>query len=145
VNAKREGKMAETVRKVDYFYIETPDKPGEGAKTLTALRDAGANLLAFTGFPRGRRAQVDFIPEDPVAFKAAAKKAGLKLSAKKTGFLIQGEDRPGAIADITGKLAAVNINIVALDAVCAGEGRYGAMLWVKPADVRKAAKALGAT
>jgi hypothetical protein len=143
-DAEREGKMAETVRKVDYFYIETPDKPGEGAKVLSALREAGVNLLAFTGFPRGRRAQLDFIPEDPVAFKAAARKAGVKLSAKKTGFLIQGEDRPGAIADIMGKLASVNVNVTATDAVCAGEGRYGAILWVKPADVRKAAKALGA-
>ena len=138
--------MAETVRKVDYFYIETPDKPGEGAKVLAALRDAGVSLVGFTAFPRGRwGAQIDFIPEDPVAFKTAARKAELKLSAKKTGFLIQGEDRPGAIADIMGKLAAVNINVTASDAVCAGEGRYGAMLWVKPADVRKAAKALGAT
>ena len=137
--------MAETIRKVDYFYIETPDKPGEAARVLAALRDAGVNLLAFTGFPRARKAQLDFIPEDPVAFKAAARKAGVKLSAKKTGFLIQGEDRPGAFADIICKLAAVNVNVTASDAVCAGQGRYGAMLWVKPADVRKAARALGAT
>jgi hypothetical protein len=84
-------------------------------------------------------------PEDAAAFKTAARKAGLKLSAKKTGFLIQGEDRPGAIANLAAKLAAVNVNVTASDAVCAGEGRYGAMLWVKPADVRKAARALGAT
>ncbi len=135
--------MAETVRKVDYFYIETANKPGEGAKVLGALRDAGVNLLAFTGFPSGRKAQIDFIPQDTVAFKAAAKKAGLKLSPKKTGFLIQGEDRVGAIADIEGKLAAANVNVTAMDAVSAGEGRYGAILWVKPTDVRKAAKVLG--
>ena len=137
--------MTETVRKVDYFYIETPDKPGEGAKVLGALRDASVNLVGFTAFPRGRwRAQIDFIPEYVLTFQIAARKAGLKLSAKKTGFMIQGEDRPGAIADIMRKLAAVNVNVTASDAVCAGEGRYGAMLWVKPADVRKAAKALGA-
>ena len=135
--------MAETVRKVDYFYIETANKPGEGAKVLGALRDAGVNLLAFTGFPSGRKAQIDFIPQDTVAFKAAAKKAGFKLSPKKTGFLIQGEDRVGAIADIEGKLASANVNVTAMDAVSAGEGRYGAILWVKPPDVRKAAKALG--
>jgi hypothetical protein len=137
--------MSETVRRVDYFYIEVLDKPGEGAKALAALRDAGVNLLGYTGFPRGRwGAQIDFIPEDPVSFKAAAKKAGFKLSTKKTGFLIQGEDRPGAMAKLMSKLAAVNVNVIASDAVCAGEGRYGAMLWVKPADMRKAAKALGA-
>ena len=136
--------MAETVRKVDYFYIEAPNKPGEGAKVLSMLRDAGINLLAFSGFPQGRKAQIDFIPEDAVAFKAAAKKARLKLSGKKTGFLVQGEDRPGVIAGLMGRLAAVNVNVTAIDAVSAGEGRYGAILWVKPADVRKAANALGA-
>lgn len=136
--------MAETIRKVDYFYIETPNKPGEGAKALALLRDQDVNLLAFSGFPQGRKAQIDFIPEDAVAFKAAARKAGLKLSAKKTGFLLQGEDQPGVIANLMAKLAAVSVNITAIDAVCAGNGRYGAILWVKPTDVRKAAKALGA-
>ena len=137
--------MAETVRKVEYFYIETPNKPGEGAKVLAALRDGGVDLLAFSGFPHGRKAQIDFIPKDSLTFKAAAKKAGLKLSARKTGFLIQGEDQPGAIAGIMGKLAGVKVNVTAIDAVCAGAGRYGAILWVKSTDVAKAAKALGAS
>ena len=136
--------MAETIRKVDYFYAEVPNKPGEGARILAAVRDAGVNLLAFSGFPSGRRSQIDFVAESPDPLKAAARKAGLKLSAKKTGFLVQGEDRPGAVGDIMGKLAAAGINVTAIDAVCAGEGRYGAILWVKPHDVRKAAQALGA-
>ena len=136
--------MAETIRKIEYFYIETPNKPGEAARALAALRDAGVNLLAFTGFPHGRRAQLDFIPEDTVAFKAAAKKAGLKLSLKKTGFLIQGDDRKGAIADIVEKLAAAKVNITAMDAMSAGAGRYGAVLWVKAPDMRKATKVFSA-
>jgi hypothetical protein len=137
--------MADTIRKVDYFYVETANRPGEAAKLLAGFRDAGVNLLAFSGFPRGRKAQIDFIPENTAAFKIAAKKAGLKLSPRKTGFLAQGEDRPGAIAEITGKLAAANINITACDAVSAGEGRFGAILWVRGTDVGRAAKALGAT
>ena len=136
--------MADSVRKVDYFYIELPNKPGEGAKALAALREAGVNLLAFSGFPCGRKAQIDFIPEDTAAFKAAAKKAGLKLSPKKTGFLIQGEDRAGAVAKIVEKFAAANVNITAMDAVSAGAGRYGAIMWVKAPDVRKASKLLAA-
>ncbi len=136
--------MPDTVRKVDYFYIEAANKAGEAAKVLSALRDAGVNLLAFSGFPQGRRAQMDFIPENSAAFKSAVKKAGLKISPRKTGFLIQGEDRPGAIADIAGKLAAANINITACDALSAGEGRFGAILWVKGTDVGRASKILGA-
>jgi len=136
--------MADTVRKAVYFKAFVPDRPGEGARVLGALRDAGVNLLAFTGFPRGRRAQLDFFPEDPALFRRAAKKAGLTIEGKKTGFLVQGEDRVGAMAEQVEKLASAGINITAVDGLAAGEGRYGAIIWVRPADVAKAAKALGA-
>ena len=133
------------IRRADYYYASVPDKPGEGARILSALQQAGVNLLGFSGFPEGaRKAQLDFIPEDAKAFVAAARKAGLKLSRKKTGFLIQDEDKPGAVAEIMGKLAAAGVNVTSIQAVCAGAGRYGGLLWVKSADVRKAVKALGA-
>src|SRR5207245_6724418 len=85
----------------------------------------------------------DVVPEDSDAFTKAAQSVGFKLSKKKSGFLVQGEDRPGAIAEITEKLARAKINITSVQAFCAGSGRYGGMLWVKPPDMRKAAKALG--
>jgi len=137
--------MGDRVRKVHYFKIDIPDKAGEGATVLGALRDAGVNLLAFTGFPRGRNAQLDLFPEDASALEKAAKKLGYPLSERKTGFLIQGKDRAGAIADIVSRLAAAKISITALAGVAAGEGHFGAILWVKPEDVEKAAKSLGAS
>ena len=136
--------MPDTVKQVQYFYAEVPDKLGEGARILSVLKEAGVNLLAYSGFPKGRRSQLDFIPADAVAFRAAARKAKLSLVGPKSGFLLQGEDRPGALAEVIAKLAAAVINITACDAVAAGEGRYGALLWVKPQDVQKAARALGA-
>lgn len=136
--------MADTVKRAQYFYTEVTDKPGEGAKVLTMLKEAGVNLLAFSGFPKGRRAQIDFIPADPAAFRAAARKAKVKLVGPKTGFLIQGEDRVGALTEIMTKLAEAGINVTACDAVAAGAGQYGAILWVKPGDVQKAARVLGA-
>jgi hypothetical protein len=135
--------MAETVRQVDYFYMEVPNKIGEGAKVLQALREAAVNLVAFSGFPAGRRAQLDFFPADPAAFKAVAKANRWKLVGPKRGFLIQGDDRVGAVADLIGKLAAANINVIAIDAVSVDE-RYGALCWVAPRDVRKAATLLNA-
>jgi hypothetical protein len=42
-------------------------------------------------------------------------------------------------------LAEKNINVTAIDAVSAGEGRYAAILLVEPKEVNKAAKALGAS
>jgi hypothetical protein len=137
--------MAETIRKVDYFVMDVPNKPGEAAKALEAVAAWGVNLLAFSGFPSGRRAQIDFIPEDATVFTAAAKQVKLKVKRKKTGFLVQGDDRPGAVAGIMKRLSDAKINVTAIDAVSAGAGRYGAILWVQPRDVNKAAKALGAS
>ncbi len=137
--------MADTVRKVSYFKLTVPDKPGEGARVLDSLREQGVNLLAFSGFPVGHRAQLDFIPEDPAGFQKAARQVRLKMGAKKTAFLLQGEDRPGALADTYSKLANAKINVVALQGVSAGAGRYGAILWVKPKDVTKTARVLWAT
>jgi hypothetical protein len=99
--------------------------------------------VAFSGFPEGRRAQLDFIPADAAAFKSAAKAHKWKVIGPKRGFLIQGDDRVGAVADIVGKLADAKINITALDAICA-DGRYGCLCWVAPRDVKKAAQVLGA-
>ena len=136
--------MDVSVRTADYFYIDAPQKAGEGARVLGQLRDAGVNLLAISGFPAGRRAQVDFVPEDPAAFRAAAKKAGWKATGPKKVFLIDGEDRVGVMAEAMERLAAAGISVTAAQAICAGAGRFGAILWVAPRDVKRAAKALGA-
>ena len=135
--------MNDTITLVDYYYATVPDKPGEGSRILGILRDSGVNLLAFSGFPEGRRSQLDFIPVDGSAFLGVAKAAKIKLSRPKKVFLVSGDDRVGAVADVCGKLAAAKVNITAVDAVCAGAGRFGAILWVKPRDVKKAAKVLG--
>jgi hypothetical protein len=137
--------MASSVRIAEYFYIEVPERPGEGARVLGTLRDAGVNLIAFSGFPAGRRAQVDFVPENPAAFRAAAKKAGWKVTGPKKVFLIDGEDRTGVMAELLERLAAAKINAISTQAICAGAGRFGAILWVAPRDVKRAAKALGAS
>jgi len=137
--------MNDTVRKVDYFYVVVPDRPGEGAKVLSSLAAEGINLVAFSAFPSARKSQLDLVPEDSAAFKLAAKKLKLKLSTRKTGFLSQGDDRVGAMNETLDKLASAKINVTAMDAVSSGGGRYGAIFWVKPAAVARAAKVLGAS
>lgn len=136
--------MAETIRRVSYYYTTVPDKPGEGVRLLRVLRNAGVNLIALHAFPSARKSQLDFVPSDATAFTAAAKAAKIKLSKPKTAFVIEGEDRVGALADVMARLAAANVNVTALSAVCAGMGRYGSIFWVKPRDVNKAAAAVGA-
>ena len=135
--------MADAVRKAQYFKVRVSDKPGVCAGALGALRKAKVNLLAFSGFPRGSRSQLDFVPSNPGKFKAAARRAKLKVVGPKTCFVASGKDRPGAVAALVTRLAEKKINITAIDAACGGAGRYGAILWVKERDVKKASKALG--
>ncbi len=132
------------VRKVDYFAVHVANRPGEAAMALEAFKRQGVNLLAFTGFPDGRGSQMDFIPEKTATFIAAARKAKLRIKPKKQGFLIQGSDAPGAVAGVMKKLAKAKINVTAVDAVSAGNGRYGAIFWVKPKDVARTARTLKA-
>ena len=137
--------MADTIRSVEYYYVTVPDKPGAGASVLEPLRDAGVNLLAYLGFPCGRRrSQIDLVPEDAASLKEAARRARLKLSRAKRAFLVQGDDRAGAVADLTRKLADAKINVTAAAAATAGGSRYGMILWVAPRDFSRACKALGA-
>jgi hypothetical protein len=139
-----ESVMSESLRKVDYFYVMVPNTAGQGAKIMNGLAAEGVNMLACSAFPSGRRAQFDLVPADSAKLKRAAKKLGLTLSAKKTGFLYQAKDKPGGLTAIADKLAAAKINVTALDAVTSGDGRFGAIFWVKPEAVAKAAKVLGA-
>ena len=76
--------------------------------------------------------------------RAAARKSGLHFEARKTGYLIQGKDRPGALASHLAKLATKQINVTGIDALTAGKGRWGAIIWVDPGDVAKATRVLRA-
>lgn len=131
-------------QKVSYFAMQIPNRAGEAGRVLAGLAKAGINLLAFTGFPSGRQAQMDFIPVNPKTFLAVARGMKLRLRERKTAFLIRGSDQRGAIAKVMSKLARAKINVTAVDAVSAGGGRFGAILWVKQKDVNRAARALGA-
>ncbi|HKO05159.1 MAG TPA: hypothetical protein VJW51_10435 [Candidatus Acidoferrales bacterium] len=137
--------MSEIVRQVEHYSASVANKVGEGARVLAALRAAGINLIALWGYARDTgKATLEFIPDHGASFVAAAKGAKLRLSKRQTAFYVQGDDRPGAIADLLAKLAAAKINVGAVQAVCAGGGRYGAVIFLPQAAVGKAAKALGA-
>ena len=137
--------MADRVRKVNYCYVKVPHRAGQGVMLLGELRKAGVNLLAFSGFPlKGGKAQLDMITEKVGPVRRIARKAGLRLSKPKKGFLIQGKDEIGTVHRHLQKLATGKISITAADAVSAGKGRYGMILWVKPAQYGRAARILKA-
>ncbi|HZN46239.1 MAG TPA: hypothetical protein VFB71_01340, partial [Ramlibacter sp.] len=86
----------------------------------------------------------DFVPQDNAKFTKVARKAKLRISARKTVFLAQGADKVGALTQLLARLAKAKINLVALSAVTAGSRRFGMLFWVKPKDVAKASRVLRA-
>ncbi|MDA0999136.1 MAG: hypothetical protein O2807_01295 [bacterium] len=136
--------MAVSIRTVDYYCVMCSNRPGSGASLLEELRGAGVNFLAVHAFPEKRRTQVDLVPERAGDMLRAAKRLGVQVSKKKKAFLASGDDRAGRLAGIMGKLGAAKINVTAVTALCVGKGRFGAILWVKAKDQRRAARALGA-
>jgi hypothetical protein len=137
--------MADTIRKVEYFSIQVSNTPGKAFGVLSTLVSAGINLLACSGIPRGRRAQIDVVPDDVRKFKNAVKKAGLTFTPEKTGFMIQGSDRAGALSEHLKKLGEKGINVTGIDSISTGEGRWGAIIWVEDDAVRRAGQILGAS
>lgn len=135
--------MLSTVKEVEYYYTIVADKPGESRRLLDFLSEKMVNLLALTAFPVGEgKSQVDLFPDDPEALKQAAEDAQIDLVGPKKAFLLQGEDRIGALYDFHLKLANAGINIYACNGVVDGTGRFGYIIWVSPDDYEEASKVL---
>ena len=129
--------------KLEYYSVVVSDKPGRGEHVLSALKEAGVNFVGIWGYPVSKRkSRIDLVAEDTAQLKKAAKKLKIELGKKQTAFHITGEDHPGAVAEVLAKLAAKEINVYAVQALCAGNGRFSALIQVYQDDLKKVAKAL---
>ncbi|MBD3169419.1 MAG: hypothetical protein GF307_08040 [candidate division Zixibacteria bacterium] len=136
--------MSEIRKRVEYWHTTVVDKPGEARRLLEFMSAQDVNLIAFNAFPVGeRRAQLAFIPENSEHLMQVARDAGVELIGPKTAFLIQGEDRVGALVEHHLVLANAGVNVYAANGVTGGEGRFGYVIWIKPNEMDIAAEALG--
>lgn len=135
--------MANTIRRVDYFYATVDDRPGEAHKLLSQLAALGVNLVAFTGVPIGpMRTQFTLFPEDTRRMTAAAKQANLRLDGPHQALLVQGDDEMGALVSLHERLYQAGVNVFASSAVAGGRGSYGYVLYVRPEHYERAAATL---
>ena len=136
--------MAQLIRKVEYFCVNVADRPGEAYRLLARCQRRNINLLAVNVFSCAPgESQLDFFPEKPAELIEAAKEMNTDLIGPKVAFLVQGEDRVGALADIYRMFHDANVNIHAANGACDGEGHYSYILWVRGPDIEAAEKALG--
>lgn len=135
--------MAFKIRRVDYFYTTVRDQPGEAYKVLSLLASLGIKLLAITAVPFGpMNTQLTIFPEDTGKLRSEAQKAGLKLDGPQPAFLVQGDDKLGALVDVHMKLYEANVNVYASSGVADGKGSYGYIIYVRADDYERAAAAL---
>ncbi len=129
--------------KTEYFSIIVPNKVGQGAHVLSAFKEAGINFVGIWGYPgkSKKEARIDLIPEDAGAFKKAAKKLKIDAEGKQFAFVTNGPDQPGADRGDSYETLEGGISVRAVQAVCGGEGRFGAFVEVDQDDVKQATKA----
>jgi len=136
--------MPDVIRRVDYFTTTIKDRPGEGYKLLAQLAELGLNLVAFTAIPMGPSStQLTLFPEDSGRMVSAAQRAGMRLDGPHPAFLVQGDDKLGALAEIHQALFGADVNIYASSGVTDGRGTFGYLLYVRPEEYERAAAALG--
>jgi len=136
--------MDDELRIVDCYYVTVRDRPGEGSRLLEHISESGLSLTAFTAVPTGTdEAQICLVTEDPETLQKAAANAGATLIGPKKGFLIQGNDRIGALHAYYLTLSNAGVNVYSSSGVCDGTGRFGFILWVEAGDFDKAFDAFG--
>jgi hypothetical protein len=96
--------------KVKQFTVALENRPGRLAHVAKVLADAKVNVLAVLGSTAGEQGSVQVVVDNPNKAKKALGGAGLTYSE---GTLEQFElaNKPGALADLAGKLAKKGINI----------------------------------
>jgi hypothetical protein len=115
--------MAYSVKKVDVWAGDVADRPGGLAAAIAALSSAGANLeflIARRAPDKPGTGVVFMTPIRGAKQKAAALGAGLSLSDSLHSVRVEGPDRAGLGAKMTGALADAGINLRGVSGAAVG-------------------------
>lgn len=88
------------------------DEPGELARVAHALSDAGINISAATALGAGERAELHVLVPHPEPVRhALAVVHSVSITREREVVVVQCDDHPGELADLTGKIAAAGVNL----------------------------------
>ncbi|MFH1372047.1 MAG: hypothetical protein ABII09_12285 [Planctomycetota bacterium] len=130
------------VKRIVVHCVEIEDKPGSLQKFLSQSSLSGVDFLCFSAFSCGNNRGRAFVSaKDPKKLENFAKEAGLKTT-EAAGFIVDGDDHPGAVAEVLLGLAENDISgLVGSAMVC--DGRYQLFVAVDARDADSAQKELG--
>jgi hypothetical protein len=91
--------------------IDVENEPGALARVAAAISDAGVNIAAATCLRPGERAELHILVPHAEAAKHALALSQLAVTKEREVVVVEVEDRPGVLADLTRKVARAGVNL----------------------------------
>ena len=92
--------------------IDLDNTPGALAEVAAAISDAGVNIAAATCLGTGQSAELHILVKHAEAAKhSLAISHGVTVSREREVVVVDVEDRPGVLADLTRKIARAGVNL----------------------------------
>ena len=91
--------------------IDIENTPGALATAAAAISDAGVNIAAATCMGRGERAELHVLVPHAGAAKHALAISHLAVTREREVVVVDVEDRPGVLADLTRRIAAAGVDL----------------------------------
>jgi hypothetical protein len=91
--------------------IDIENSPGALAEVTAAISDAGVNIAAATCIGTHERAELHILVPHAEAARHLLAISHLAVTHEEEVVVVEVEDRPGVLADLTRKIAAAGVNI----------------------------------
>ena len=91
--------------------IDIENTPGALARVATAISDAGVNIAAATCVGPGERAELHILVPHAEAAKHSLAISHVAVTREREVVVVDVEDRPGVLADLTRKIARAGVNL----------------------------------
>ena len=91
--------------------IEIKNEPGALARVAAAISDAGVNLAAATCIGEAAQVELHILVPHAEAAKRALTISQLAVSREREVVVVDVEDRPGVLADLTRKVAKAGVDL----------------------------------
>ena len=91
--------------------IDIENSPGALSQVATAISDAGVNIAAATCVGPGERAELHILVPHAEAVKHALGISHVAATREREVVVVEVEDRPGVLADLTRKIAQAGVNL----------------------------------